>query len=513
MQKSRVARAEADVDLSERFFERIFNSLPHGICVLSNTLRYLYINDCLAEINGRTAKEHIGRSVEQMLPEPLKSSHVTELRHVVDTGDPILGGTAECKTAAHPNVTRNLNYHYCPIQGEDGSIEGVICSVQDVTVQKQMKDYLQEREARLHAILETSLDSIITINEQATIESVNAAAVHQFLYERRELIGKNVGILSGEPEYGEHYKYLKRYLETGEAKIIEVGREVICRRKDGTTFPAELSVAEAQVAENRRIFIGTIRDLTARKNAEALLQKRQTELSHVARLSTIGEMAAGLTHELNQPLGAISNYASNCLHIVESGDVLGIREDLQEIIKVSHRCGEIIRRVKGYTKKRDPHRSTVEVSELIADVLAFVEREAHLNEIAVQSELPAQPLHISVDTVQIQQVLLNLTRNAIDAIMQSDRRPRVLTVAVEKTNLERIVLSVRDTGDGIREDVADHLFEAFVTTKSEGLGMGLAVSKSIVESHGGSIELDTDPGRGTTVRIILPGMEVPHEAK
>lgn len=219
----------------------------------------------------------------------------------------------------------------------------------------------------------------------------------------------------------------------------------------------------------------------------------------------MGEMASGIAHELNQPLGAISNYAETSIALLESGNVdpEQLRGDLEQIVRLTHRSSEIIRRLRSFIKKTEPRSESVVLQDVIDEVLQFVERDMRLEDVLIQYCWDVEPLTVTVDPVQIQQVLLNLLNNALDAVRHVPGPMRCVSIRATRTTPTHITVSISDTGPGMPPEVARRVFDPFFTTKPKGLGMGLAISHSIVRAHGGTLSVDPGPAGGTTFRFTL----------
>jgi len=371
------------------------------------------------------------------------------------------------------------------------------------------EEVLLARREHLRSILDTAPDAIVVIDERGFITSFSAAAVRQFGYTEAEVLGRNVNILMPEPYHSEHDRYIQRYGATGERRIIGVDRVVVGRRKDGSTFPMKLAVGEMRSASGR-FFTGFIRDLTEREESEARLQEVQSELARLARLNELGEMASTLAHELNQPLAAIANYTQGCVRFLAGLDDAtagSIREALAETAKQSLRAGGIIRHLREFVTRGETEMKLETMRNLIeeAGALALVGSR----ELGVRSVFDFAPkgAKVLVDRVQIQQVLINLMRNAMDAMRDSDRRELVVRTS---TTDGYVVVEIADTGPGVSDEVAGRLFQPFVTSKANGMGIGLSISKRIVEAHGGQISASRNDSGGATFRFSLPlaGKEV-----
>jgi two-component system sensor kinase FixL len=296
---------------------------------------------------------------------------------------------------------------------------------------------------------------------------------------------------------------VERYLRTGEKRIIGIGRVVVGERKDGSTFPMELAVGE-MVSGKTRFFTGFIRDLTERQKAEARLQELQSELVHISRLTALGEMASALAHELNQPLSAIANYMKGSRRLLEnSSDQQStmIREAMDKAAEQSLRAGHIIRRLRDFVARGETERRIESLKRLLEEASALALVGAKDRGVRVIYAFDPALDSVLADKVQVQQVVLNLVRNAIEAMEQSDHRD--LTIGTERGPDGMAVVKIVDTGTGVAPEIADHLFQPFITTKSQGLGVGLSISRTIVESHGGRIWVEPNPAGGTIFRFTL----------
>jgi two-component system sensor kinase FixL len=303
------------------------------------------------------------------------------------------------------------------------------------------------------------------------------------------------------PHREAHDGYLQRYYHTGERRIIGIGRIVVGERKDGSTFPMELAVGEMR-GKDGRYFTGFIRDLTERQEAERRLQEMQAELVHVSRLTALGEMASALAHELNQPLSAISNYVTGSRQLLarEGSDPEKVRDALERASEQALRAGQIIRRLREFVARGETDKEVERLPKLLEEASALALVGAREHGVLVRFDLdPAAELVIA-DKVQVQQVVLNLIRNAIDAMEGSARRE--LRIATHGKG-DMIEVEVADTGPGISDEVAQRLFHPFVTTKETGMGIGLSISRTIIESHGGRIAAERNPGGGATFRFTL----------
>ena len=360
-------------------------------------------------------------------------------------------------------------------------------------------------DARLSTLLDTAVDGIIVIDDKARILVFNEACEHLFGYAAAEVLGQNIKRIMP-PEYGEqHDDYVANYVLTGVQKVIGVGREVRGRHRDGTVFPIELSVGEAMTPEGRQ-FIGILRDLRSRREAEQRLTELQADLLRMARVSAMDEMGAALAHELNQPLTALLLY----LQAVErssakqsagqplSQTALSI---LQKAINEAERASGIVQRMRHFVEKRDPVRHLLDLNPLVTeaiDLTLLASRPGTKITRTLAQGLPP----VAVDAVQIQQVVVNLVRNAIDAAKGADAPDvRVAT----GLGHDAVLMTVEDNGPGIPAESMPDLFKAFSSSKGSGLGLGLAISRTIAQTHGGDLKVDPGGnGRGACFTLQLP---------
>jgi two-component system sensor kinase FixL len=363
----------------------------------------------------------------------------------------------------------------------------------------------------LLSIIETSPDGIITITSDGAIESFNPASEALFGYAEEEVIGKNVKMLMPEPYQGEHDGYLSRYLETGNKRIIGIGREVTAQRKDGTTFPIELAVGELEI-EGETKFTGFVRDVSRRREAEdqllasqVRLQELQSEFVHVARLSAMGEMAATLAHELNQPLSAMMNYAQATRRMLSSPPLENserIAELMTKAVEQANRAGEIIRRLRSFVAYGETQKNVEDISDVVNEACALslvgARSEGVETTLALASDLPP----VTMDRIQIQQVVVNLIRNSLDATTDQDERVIVIKTMLDDDNTLKV--SVADNGPGIDEAIAEKLFQPFNSSKTNGMGIGLSISRTIIEQHGGRIQAAPNEGGGVIFSFTLP---------
>lgn len=361
-------------------------------------------------------------------------------------------------------------------------------------------------------ILETVPDAMIVIDEAGSILLFSDAAARMFGMGRDDAIGQNVRILMPNPDRDRHDEYMRHYMETGEAHIIGIGRVTTARRRDGSTFPIELAVGEAR-SEHGRLFTGFIRDLTEMQRAERRLNDLQTELSHISRVSAMGSLASALAHELNQPLTAIASYAEGARALLgEDGtpppdNIAMVREALAETSAQALRAGQIVRRLREFISRGDSEKRVEKLRRLVTEAAALALTGTGTNTLDFEIRLDPTVDLVLCDRIQIQQVLLNLIRNAVEAMQRSARQSLEVRSRPAGNGLVEVIVS--DSGPGLAPDVAAVLFQPFNTSKEKGMGLGLSISRTIVEAHGGRIWAEPSEFGGTAFHFTLELAEEP----
>ena len=392
-----------------------------------------------------------------------------------------------------------------PMERADAAAKGEApdAAAQDGTPAQRVVPAISD--AQLLSVLDTAADGIIIIDEHGVVITYNKACERLFGYSAAEMIGRNVIAIMLPDMAHVHDNYINNYLSTGRRKIIGIGREVKGQHRDGTVIPVHLLVGEASTSAGRQ-FIGILRDLRARNESEQRLNQLQTNLVRMARVSAIDEMGAALAHELNQPLTALMLYLQAveracAKHSAVNPMPPGVLSILEKAVREAERAGSIIQRMRQFVEKRDPVRRRVDLNPLIEEAIELTLLGSPPGTRIDRALAPDLP-KLLVDPVQIQQVVVNLVRNALEAVKKCDRQ--VVTVSTRATD-NGAAMVVKDSGPGIRADAIQELFKPFSSSKSRGLGLGLAISRSIAQNHGG--ELTVDPGgggRGASFTLHLP---------
>lgn len=437
--------------------------------------------------------------------EPKDREHVeSAIKRVAERGG---GLDVSFKIAGASGKAQWIRARAGVIRDEAGAARHLSGIFLDIDAEKQVEEALRTRETHLRSILHTIPDAMIVIDGHGIMQLFSTAAERLFGWSEHEAIGQNVSILMPEPDRTRHDGYIARYRRTNDPHIIGIGRIVTGKRRDGTTFPMHLSIGEMQ-SGGEPYFTGFVRDLTEHQQTQARLQELQSELVHVSRLTAMGEMASALAHELNQPLAAISNYMKGSRRLLAGSsdpNTPKIESALDRAAEQALRAGQIIRRLRDFVSRGESEKRVESLSKLIEEAGALGLAGAREQNVQLRFSLdPAADL-VLADRVQIQQVLVNLFRNALEAMAQSPRRE--LGVANTRIADDMIEVEVSDTGSGFQGDVIPNLFQTFFTTKETGMGVGLSISRSIIEAHGGRMWAESNASGGATFRFTLPAAD------
>lgn len=363
-------------------------------------------------------------------------------------------------------------------------------------------DNLSLSQSRLESVLDTAVDGIVVIDDRGNILLYNKACEALFGYPASEVVGQNVKLIMPKRYAEQHDGFLNHYVTTGEKRIIGIGREVEGQHKSGHIFPVELSVGEAQTPDGRQ-FIGILRDISKKRQTEEQLSQLQTQLVHMARVSAMDEMGAVIAHELNQPLTAIMLYLQALSRSVEKASSGGLSDQekniLQKAVNEASRAGGIIQRMRRFIERGEAQRKEIDLAALTDEAVDFASLGSRLRNIQLEVSHAENPLMAEVDAIEISQVLVNLVRNAIDALEENGGTIKVRTWAEE----EQVFVEVSDNGHGISAKVLENLFDAFVTTKKKGMGIGLSIARNIARTHNGDLHAHNRPEGGAVFTLRL----------
>ncbi len=358
-------------------------------------------------------------------------------------------------------------------------------------------------EKLVESILSSFPDAMIVANEHGTILAMGRAANEIFGYAPEECLGRNISMLMTRYDEERHDSYMDHYLETGERRIIGIGRLVKARLKSGDVIPVDLKIGEARIGD-RRLFTGYIRDLSDQQQTEIRMREMQAELTHFSRLSTAGTMASAMAHELNQPLTAVTNYLEAARDLLDTPtpDTLDIvREALAEAAIHAVRTGKIVRKLRDYVSRGEIETRPVPLRPLLEDAisLAMLSSEDRSHTL-VPRVGPGADL-VDVDRIQIQQVVVNLVRNAIEATQHAD--VPLVRITAEEEGPDRVRVQIADNGHGFGGIEPSEVFRPFSSSKTGGMGLGLSICQTIIEAHGGEIRARENTPQGAIFEFIL----------
>ncbi|MFS2112253.1 PAS domain S-box protein [Sphingomonas sp. Sphisp140] len=445
-------------------------------------------NKAAERIQGWSEREVVGQHCSIFYPDV--AVEVEKPQHDLDKAR-AEGGLEEEDWCVRKNGSEFLAHiMLTPLYDERGALRGFAKVIRDVTEQRAAERHLQASASQFRSILAAVPDAMVVINEAGKILSFSAAAEKMFGMREADVVGANVSCLMPSPDRERHDDYIRRYLTTGEARMIGVGGIVLGRRHDGTTFPMDLSVGEA-VAEGGRVFIGFIRDLTEKVADEERIETLRSELIHASRVSAMGTMASTLAHELNQPITAVVTFVRGARNLLREEDPDNrdmIEEGLDEAFEEALRAGSIVRRLREFVARGEVEKTIESLATLVEDASELALIGAREKGVEASFRLDPGADSVLVDRIQIQQVLINLMRNAIEAMAGWPRRSLTVSTVPDEPGFVRVI--VADTGPGVQPEIAENLFRAFHSTKLTGMGLGLSICRTIVEANGGRIWME-----------------------
>jgi PAS domain S-box-containing protein len=493
---------ERTLDL-ERAQQTLLDFLDHSTAVIylkDRDSRYLRINRHFEHLFNVSNADLVGRTDDGIFPAHVAEALRANDLHVLTSGESL--HTEELvPTSGEDRTYLSVKF---PLRDSAGVIYGICGISTDITERKRIEAQLQHSQATLTAVIESCLDPIWAVDAQLQLLAFNNAAARFIEAVIGAAPSRTTSIKHRVPDqlFDRWHPYMDRVL-AGERFTVEESLLI----KD---VPRRLLVSLTPMIEDNRVtgVAAFTKDITELMRAEEQARQHQAELAHVLRLHTMGELAASLAHEVNQPLGAIANYAQGVRRRLDAGgiDPTALRHSVEAIAREALRAGEITRRVRELLRKEATQRAAVDVNAVVATALGVAEPAARQQAVRLIARLASQLPAIRADAIQIEQVVLNLVLNGIEAIGGSGG-PRVVEVATAMAGAETVEICVRDSGVGIDPSVAARIFEPFLTTKPDGLGMGLAISRSIVDAHGGTLSARAASAGGTEFSVTLPVLD------
>jgi PAS domain S-box-containing protein len=395
--------------------------------------------------------------------------------------------------------------HGVPRFDTDGTFLGYIGTALDISEGKRSEEMLNKERAFLRQVIDTDPNFIFAKDREGQFTLANKAVADAYGTTVENLIGKTDADFNSNHEEVEFFRQMDReVMDTLRERFIPEEHVTNAQGKVRWLQTVKRPILDKDGSANQ--VLGSSTDITQRKHAESELQRNRQELAHVTRISTMGELAASLAHELNQPLTAILSNAQAAQRFLAADppDLAEVREILKDIVQDDNRAGDVIRRMRALIKKEELEFSSLELASTVREILLLVQSDAILRNVRVSFDIrPDLPL-VRGDKVQLQQVLLNLLLNAFDAMKDCPAEEREVVVRMESNAASMVKVSVSDRGTGLTSDKFDKIFQPFYTTKRDGLGMGLPISRSIIEAHGGRLWAENNPDRGATFYFTLP---------
>jgi two-component system, cell cycle sensor histidine kinase and response regulator CckA len=513
----REARALGSVDRAGQadddrgFLAALFERSPIAEGLLDHELRYVHVNPALARLNGAPLDAHRGRRVADVIPE-LAPTIVPLMRRALDgetveleVSGPVPGGEGE---------TGDWLVSYYPVPGDGGQIGGVGIAVVDITERVRAERARRASEARRDAIVESSLDAIVTMTTEGRIVEFNSAAEEMFGLSREDAVGRELAeTLVPERLRSSHREGLDRYRRTGEAAVVGKRLQLPALRADGTEFPVELTVTRVDMEgiDGPGLFSATLRDLTEVERAREERAQLERALAEAQKNDAIGRLAGGVAHDFNNLLTVILGYSDILVRRLEGS---GLMLHAMQIRGAAERGARLTRQMLAFSRQQVLEPRLLTVDEVVRGVQPMLESLVG-EDVEVVCDLGSERLPVMADSAELEQVLLNLAANARDAMPGGGR----LSISTRTTELDPevrarhvlrpgrfVLLEVHDTGVGMDATTKLHAFEPFFTTKEvgQGTGLGLASARGVVEQLGGAIEVESTPGQGSTFRIYLP---------
>ena len=476
----------------------LLNSAADAMLVADDQGRIILANPPVLRMFGYASEELLDKQIEILLPNRIKHEHVALRSHFISNPRTRVMGTGRELFGKHRDGSEfPVEVSLSPLKIGHGETF-VMATIHDISVRKKAEGALQESEARMRAIVDTAVDAIVTIDEMGLIERFNPAAERLFGYAEAEVAGSNVSILMPSPYREMHDGFLSRYRDTGEKKIIGIGREVIGLRKDGSIFPMDLSVAEMHLG-GRRMFTGIVRDITERKAAEEKNARLMQEISSANE--ELSSFAYVVSHDLKAPLRAIGSLADwLSTDYADKFDEEG-KEHMRLLINRVHRMGGLIDGILQYSRVGRVREalSEVDLNQKVRETIDLLAPQQHIA-VLIDDPLPT----VRIEPTRIEQVFQNLLSNAVKYM---DKPQGEIHIGCSDEG-DHWLFRIRDNGPGIEQRHFERIFQLFQTLaprdRIESTGVGLALVKKIVEMYGGKIKVESVKGQGSTFSFTLP---------
>jgi len=500
----RERRTSERAKTAENFLNSVVDHIPNMVFIKdAGELRFIHVNRTGKKLLGLTAQELIGKNDYDLFPEKQADFFTRNDREVLETGIEADIPEEQLDTAVLGN--RWLHTRKVPIFDKNGKPIYLLGISEDITEARQLASELKETEIRFQTLFNSAADCVFVFDKDGRILEANRYASEHTGYEQRELVGENIKKFFTEESQD---TCDCSFLELRERGYSRTDIDFVC--KDGRLLQMEcMATGVADGNGDFTTFLNIQRDVTEKKKAEEDGRQRQRDMAHVMRLSTMGEMASGIAHELNQPLAALTSYCGTAETLANSlsSPPPELLDVLQRAREQAHRASQIIRHLRDFVSKGGEHREPVNLDQTIEETISFIKPELKSCHVTVEHRPGAPGCTVMADKVQIEQVLINLLRNSMDAIQSSENNSGKVVIKTTLLPDKVIETTVTDNGPGINADMADRLFHPFQTSKTSGMGMGLSISRSIIEAQGGKLWVDEEYRGGAIFGFSIPGCQ------
>ena len=490
-------RSERALRESESRFRTVADSAPVLIWMAGVDTLCTFFNKPWLHFTGRTLEQELGNGwAEGVHPDDLATC-LKRYHQAFESGQPFV---LQYRIRRHDDEYRWISDSGVPRYDEHGQFAGYIGSCSDITERLRAEE-------RFRQVFEAAPNAMIMVSGEGSIALVNAQAERVFGYPREELLGQSIETLIPARVLPRHPELRRQFARAPETRAMGAGRNLFGLRKDGSEVPVEVGLNPISTPDGVFV-VASVTDITERRKAEDEAERLRQNLAHVSRVATMGELTASIVHEISQPLTAILTNAQAGLRSVGSGKakMTTLGDIFQDIVAADMRANQVVRNLRSLFSKGTTNNQPLRLDALIQDVLSVVARDAQRRDVSIRVEMPTPVPGVCGDRVQLQQVLLNLIVNAFDALAAVIDQPREVTVRVRRLGADEVQLDVADTGPGIATDALESLFDSFVTTKPDGMGMGLSVSRSIVRAHEGRIWAENNHDGGASFHVVLPAL-------
>ena len=496
------ARDADNLDFKARF-EALLDAAVDAIILIDADGHIIEFNRAAQQLFGYAVADVLGRNVKLLMPEPYRAEHDGYIHRYIKTGEARIIGIGREVVGQRSDGSR------FPLELSVGEIRhasfrGFVGIIRDISERKEAEDKLRQQEAELRLVFRNAPTAIATLDLEGRFLVTNRAFSELLGYEDNELVGRPYSELLHPDELAGGVRVLKQLANSGEDELRSECRYL---HRSGATVHALLHIGRIDAQKSvPRMFVLELVDRTALVTASREVDSLRDRLAHVGRLNTLGEMAAGIAHELNQPLTAISLYADATRRLLREGSAQGeeLLEHLARISEQALRAGEVIKRLRSMLGRQESRRGPVDCNQLIRDLTHLAELDLKQHDFKLRLSLSETLPQVVADPVQLQQVVLNLLRNALDAMRETAVGDEItITTRVLGATVE---VAVADSGPGVSAEAAGKIFDPFYTTKSQGLGIGLNICRSIIESHGGDLQFENRRFGGANFHFRLPVM-------